>query len=72
MLSVIVLICSISTQPSDCGASRALQSLSGGEARSFQACGLQAQAILASSALKPAPEREYAKIECVPKKAGKV
>lgn len=64
MLSVIVLICSLSTPRADCDVSHALQTLSGGEARSFQACSLRGQAMLARSALRPVRETEYAKIEC--------
>ncbi len=68
MLSVIVLICSLSTQPQDCDASSARMTLQGGETASVMSCGMEAQAMLGRSALKPDLGREYAKIECLRKK----
>lgn len=65
MLSIVILICSISTAPRDCDSSRALATLHGGNAVSTRNCGVQAQAFLSRSALKPDPDREYAKIECL-------
>jgi hypothetical protein len=68
MLSVTVLICSIATTPADCKDFTALQVVSGGEARTVAVCGAQAQEALARAAIKPAPEREYAKVQCLRKK----
>jgi hypothetical protein len=67
MLSVVVLICSISTQPQVCTESSALATLHGGEVNNVVSCGLEAQAMLGRSALKPTPGQEYAKIECQPR-----
>jgi len=64
MLSVVVLICSISTQPQACTESSALATLHGGEVNNAVSCGLEAQAMLSRSALKPTSGQEYAKIEC--------
>jgi hypothetical protein len=64
MLSVVILICSISTQPQDCDSSRALATLHVGETASMLSCGIEAQSFLSRSALKPDPVREYAKIQC--------
>jgi hypothetical protein len=68
MFSVVILICSLSMSPGECHDYNALQTLSGGEARTWAACGFQAQEALARSAIQPTPEREYAKIECAPRK----
>lgn len=68
MFSVVILICSLSMSPGECHDFNALQILSAGEARSWVACGFQAQEALARSAIQPAPEREYAKVECAPRK----
>ncbi len=67
MLSVVVLICSLSTPPGDCDVSHALQTLSVGEEHSFMACSLRGEAMLARSALRPVRESEYAKIQCAPR-----
>jgi hypothetical protein len=64
MLNVVVLICSLSTQPQDCTSASALATLRGGDANTPMSCGLEAQAMLGRSALKPTPGEEYAKIEC--------
>ena len=64
MLSVVVLICSLSTQPQDCTASSALATMRGGEVNTPMSCGFEAQAMLGRSAIKPTPGQEYAKIEC--------
>ncbi len=64
MLTVVILICSISTPPGDCDAAHALEMLNIGVVRSLAACGVQAQAVLARSAIKPVPEREYVKVRC--------
>ena len=68
MLSVVILICSISTQPQNCDSSNALATLHGGQAASSMSCGMEAQAFLGRSALRPDPVREYAKIECLREK----
>ncbi len=66
MLSVIILICSVSTEPHKCDGSSALATYQGGRATSIMSCGRDAQAFLGRSALKPDPSREYAMIQCVP------
>jgi hypothetical protein len=65
MISVLILICSISTPPQNCDSSSALATLRGGKTASVASCGVEAQVFLARSALKPDPAREYAKIECL-------
>ena len=67
MLSVVVLICSIATAPADCRELTALQVVNGGEARTVAYCAALAQEALARAAIRPAPEREYAKVECLHK-----
>ena len=66
MLSVIILICSLSTEPHSCDGSNALATYQGGRAGSIMSCGRDAQVFLSRSAFKPDPSREYAKIQCVP------
>jgi hypothetical protein len=65
MLSVIILICSVSTQPQNCDSANALATLRGGKVASVMICGRNAQTYLSQSALKPDPDREYAKVQCV-------
>jgi len=65
MLSIVVLICSLSTQPQDCDAKSARLALQGGETASVMSCSMEAQAMLGRSALKPDLGQEYAKIECL-------
>jgi hypothetical protein len=65
MLSVIILICSVSTQPQNCHSANALATLRGGQVASVMGCGRNAQTYLSQSALKPDPDREYAKVQCV-------
>jgi len=64
MNSVVILICSLTMAPGDCNVATALDVLNAGEARTVASCGLQAQATLARTAVKPDPDREYAKVEC--------
>jgi hypothetical protein len=68
MLAVVVLICSIATTPDDCRDLTALQVVSGGQARTVASCAAKAQESLARAAIKPATEREYAKVQCLHKK----
>lgn len=68
MLSVVVLICSIATSPADCRDLTALQVVSGGEARTVASGAAHAQESLARAAIKPAPDREYAKVQCLHKR----
>ncbi|PPQ37133.1 hypothetical protein SAMN06265338_101328 [Rhodoblastus acidophilus] len=65
MLSIVILICSIATAPADCRETNALQVVNGGQARTANNCGALAQEALARNALKPAPDREYAKVACL-------
>jgi hypothetical protein len=65
MISVLILICSISIPPQNCDSSNALATLHGGKTASVAGCGVEGQAFLARSPLKPDPAREYAKIECL-------
>jgi len=64
MLTVVVLICSLSTAPKDCSEANALVALHGGDAKTAMSCAMEAQATLARSALKPTAGQEYAKINC--------
>ncbi len=66
MLSVIILICSLSTERQNCDGFHALATYQGGRAASIMSCGREAQTLLSRSAFKPDPSREYAKIQCVP------
>jgi len=69
MLLVVVLICSVATAPVDCRDLTAIQVISGGEARTPGNCGALAQEAIARAAIKPEPDREYAKVQCLRKKA---
>ena len=64
MLSVVVLICSLTIAPQDCTSANAVATLRGGEANTPMSCGTELQAMLGRSAIKPDPEKEYAKIVC--------
>jgi hypothetical protein len=63
MLSVIVVICSLATAPSDCSQDHALLVLKGGEVALPTACMKEGELLLSRSALKP-NEGEYAKTLC--------
>lgn len=71
MLSVIILICSLSTSPADCNDANALEVMNGGEASTVAACTIKAQQALAKVSVRPVPGREYAKVRCARKKQDK-
>jgi len=66
MYQVLLLICALGLQRSECTPYTALDVIQGPEASNLAACGLQSQAYLASTAIGLAlGGREYPKILCI-------
>ncbi len=66
MYKVLLLICAVGTQQSECNVHTALDVIRGPEAFDQRGCGMQSRAYLAESAIGRAiTDREYPKILCV-------
>jgi hypothetical protein len=66
MYQVLLLVCAVGLQRSECTIHTALDVIQGPEAPTLAACGLQSQAYLASTAIgREMGEDEYPKILCI-------
>lgn len=64
MLRILILICSTEVSPQDCQRETALDVISGPQVASVITCGLQGQALAASTAAIGRRPDEYMKIRC--------
>lgn len=64
MLRILILICSSQVSPQDCQRETALDLISGPQVSSVFSCGMQGQAVLASTANIGRRPDEYVKIRC--------
>ena len=64
MLRILILICSTEVSPQDCQRETALDIISGPQVTSIMTCGVQGQAIVASTAAIGRRPDEYMKIRC--------
>jgi hypothetical protein len=65
MLTVLVLICSMTTPGADCDTKTAIDVIHTAQTNTPQQCGFMGQSMLAPTALAPQPGKQYAKIVCV-------
>jgi hypothetical protein len=64
MLRILILICSTEVSPQDCQRETALDIISGPQVASIMTCGVQGQALAASTAAIGRRPDEYMKIRC--------
>jgi len=64
MLRILILVCSTNVSPQDCQRETALDIISGPQVANVMTCGLQGQALAASTAMVGKRPNEYLKIRC--------
>lgn len=64
MLQIMIFVCSVNISPADCHFETALDVISGPQAESVVACGLQGQALIAATSIARRGPGEYIKIKC--------
>jgi hypothetical protein len=60
----MILVCSVNLSPADCQVETALDVISGPQAQNAISCGLQGQALIASTSIARRGPDEYIKIKC--------
>jgi hypothetical protein len=63
--AVLILVCAASLSHSECQPETALTMIRGPQVQNELMCGFLGQTTLASGAVAPRPDREYAKIMCL-------
>lgn len=63
--TILILVCATSLSHSECQPETALTMIRGPQVQNELMCGFLGQTTLASSAVAPRPDREYAKIMCL-------
>jgi hypothetical protein len=64
MLQIMILVCSVNVSPVDCQTETALDIISGPQTASAISCGMQGQALIASTSFARQRPGEYVKIKC--------
>lgn len=64
--SILILICSLSTSPSECRPETAIDVVQGPKVQNQMQCGFMGQATIAGTAIAPREGLEYMKIVCRP------
>ncbi len=67
--SVLILVCAMGVNPSDCTPKNAVDVVYGPHAENEMRCGFLGQTTLAATAVKPREGQEYVKIVCQRDKA---
>ena len=62
--TIVILICSLSVSHADCQPDTALDVVQGPRVSRETDCGFMGQAAIATTAIVPRPDEEYAKIIC--------